>query len=123
MIDLLFVDDDPDIRMIVKLALALDPELSVRPAASGEAALAMLDGGWLPDGILLDAMMPQMDGPTVLRRIREKPAYAAIPVIFMTAKARGTDLIGYRELGAIGVIQKPFGPVELASQVRKLLGR
>lgn len=123
MIELLFVDDDPDIRMIVKLALALDPELKVRLADSGKSALAILDEGLMPHGILLDAMMPHMDGPTLLGHIRERPAHQATAVIFMTAKARGTDLIAYREMGAIGVIQKPFGPVELAAQVRGLLGR
>lgn len=123
MIDLLFVDDDSDIRMVVKLALALDPELSVRLADSGRMALEMLDDGWVPTGILLDAMMPHMDGPALLGHIRTRPALQATPIIFMTAKARGRDLMDYREMGAVGVIQKPFGPIELASQVRSLLQR
>lgn len=75
-----------------------------------------------PDVILLDVMMPGLDGPTVFARLRERPVTARIPVIFMTAKVQTHELARYEALGAIGIIPKPFDPMTLADQVRRLVG-
>ncbi|PXA85170.1 hypothetical protein DMC47_38120 [Nostoc sp. 3335mG] len=120
---ILCVDDDPDIRTIAVMALGLDPGMEVRSAASGAEGLAVLDGGgWMPDVVLLDVMMPGMDGPAVLATIRANSETRALPVIFMTARARKADVDAYRDLGAIGVIVKPFDPLALAGEVRALVG-
>jgi two-component system, OmpR family, response regulator len=74
-----------------------------------------------PDVILLDAMMPDMNGQTTLAEIRKLPGYSAVPVIFMTARARQADVDAYRQAGAVGVIVKPFDPLTLARQVRGLV--
>jgi two-component system, OmpR family, response regulator len=123
MIRILCVDDDPDIRTIAVMALGLDTGMEVRSVGSGAEALALLDGGgWRPDVVLLDVMMPGMDGPTVLATIRSRSDMSALPVIFMTARARKADVDAYRDLGAIGVIVKPFDPLALAREVRALIG-
>jgi CheY-like chemotaxis protein len=122
-IRILCVDDDPDIRTIAVMALGLDPVMEVRSASSGVEALAMLaEPAWQPDVVLLDVMMPGMDGPAVLATIRSKSDTIALPVIFMTARARKADVDAYRDLGAIGVIVKPFDPLALAREVRALIG-
>ena len=116
-IQVLHVDDEPDIREVVAMSLELDSGFSVRSCASGEEGLAAARDS-APDLILLDVMMPVMDGPETLALLRENPATAAIPVVFMTAMAQKTDLAHLKSLGAVGVIIKPFDPLELAKQVR-----
>ena len=113
---LLYVDDEPDIRQIVQMALGLAPELTIHTADSGEQALELAQD-LRPDLILLDVMMPGLDGPGTLRRLRANPQIAGIPVIFMTAKALPQELARFRDLGAVGVIAKPFDPMKLAQQV------
>jgi two-component system, OmpR family, response regulator len=120
-LDILYVDDDADIRHIVTLALSLDRAIRLRVAASGEAALALLDGGEIPDVALLDVMMPGMTGPELHDRLRARADTAALPVIFMTAKASDGDRASYRTRGAIGTITKPFDPMRLAGEVRALV--
>ncbi len=120
-LSVLYVDDDPDIRHIVALSLSLDPMIAARFAASGEEALALLAEGYRPDVAVLDVMMPEMDGLTLLDRLRADPATAAIPVLFMTARAREADVAAYRARGAAGVIVKPFDPLSLGSAIRERL--
>jgi two-component system, OmpR family, response regulator len=122
---LLFVDDDPDIRAIATMALNLDPDFKVESAASGEAALALLSAqpNWRPDGVLLDVMMPGMAGPELAKAIRARSGLEAVPMLFMTASARESDIERYRALGAVDVIPKPFDPLALAGQIRKALGK
>lgn len=120
MIRVLYVDDEADIREIVELALGLDPELEVRTAASGREALTIL-AEWPADIALLDVTMPDMDGPTLLERMREIPELRDLPVAFVTARAQRSELQTFATLDAKGVIAKPFDPVSLASQVRALL--
>jgi len=117
----LHVDDEPDIREVVEISLALDPDLSTRSCASGEEALVVA-AEWSPDVILLDVMMPVMDGAATLARLRENPQTADIPVVFMTARAHSRELELFRSLGAVGVIPKPFDPMTLAASVRAYLG-
>jgi len=120
-IRILHVDDEPDIREVAALALELDPAIELRSAASGEAALAALTEGFAADVVLLDVMMPSLDGPGTLARLRTLPGHAATPVIFMTARAQAQEQTRYVALGALGVITKPFDPMLLAEQVRDLL--
>jgi len=120
---ILCIDDDPDIRTIAAMALALDPAIAVRGAASGADAIALLrEEAWRPDAIMLDVTMPGMDGPATLAAIRAL-GLDEVPVIFMTARARKTDLDSYDLLGADGVIVKPFDPLSLADDVRSLVDR
>jgi CheY-like chemotaxis protein len=114
---ILHVDDEPDIREVAEMSLSLDPDFVTRSCGSGPEAVAIA-AAWLPDIILLDVMMPSMDGPTTLARLRENPRMAGIPVIFMTARAQSRELDLFRSLGAIGVIPKPFDPMTLAASVR-----
>lgn len=118
---ILHVDDEPDIREVAAFSLDLDPGVSLTTAESGEAALQLLEGGLRPDVILLDVMMPRLDGPGTLSRLRHLPGLDRTPVIFMTARVQSSERDRYLELGAIGVITKPFDPMTLAGQVRDLL--
>ena len=115
----LYVDDDPDIREIVEMSLSLDGEIRVLTSDGGERALLKMRVEQ-PDLVVLDVMMPGMDGPTLLRRMRSDPDLADIPVIFMTAKSSSQDTERLRELSAIGVIAKPFDPMALGGQVKAL---
>jgi CheY-like chemotaxis protein len=112
----LHVDDEPDIREVVEISLGLDPAFVTRSCSSGQEALAVALE-WQPDIILLDVMMPVMDGPATLLRLREIAQTATIPVIFMTARAQTRELDRFRALGAVGVIPKPFNPMTLATSV------
>jgi CheY-like chemotaxis protein len=114
----LYVDDDRDIRHIVNLALSFDPRITCRIAESGAEALELLDSGWTPDVAVLDVMMPGMDGPALLQRIRARPETADLPILFLTARGRPADIADYYECGATGVIIKPFDPVRLADDIR-----
>jgi len=114
----LHVDDEPDIRAIVQIALRLDPEISLQNCGSGADAL-IVAADKVPDLILLDVMMPDMDGPTTLAHLRESPKTANIPVVFMTARAQPRELKHFLSLGAAGVIAKPFDPMQLAAEVRR----
>jgi CheY-like chemotaxis protein len=114
---ILHVDDEPDLREVVGLSLGLDPAFSVRSCDSGQDALATA-ADWLPDMILCDVMMPVMDGPATLVRLRECPQTVNTPVVFMTARAQTREIEHFKSLGAIGVIAKPFDPMTLADSVR-----
>ena len=116
---LLYVDDDADIREIVEMSLGLDGSLRVSSSAGGEHALTVMRSG-RPDLVVLDVMMPGMDGPAILLRMRADPDLQHIPVIFMTAKANPQEVARFRDLSAIGVIAKPFDPMALGGQVRAL---
>ena len=113
----LHVDDEPDIREVVEISLGLDPHIETRSCGSGLEALTV-SAEWAPDVILLDVMMPGMDGPATLVRLRANTQTAQIPVIFMTARAQTRELDRFRSLGAVGVIPKPFDPMTLAASVR-----
>jgi two-component system OmpR family response regulator len=115
-IQVLHVDDEPDIRDVVEMSLGLDPAFALRSCASGKDALAAT-AAWSPDLILLDVMMPDMDGPTTLLRLREQPQTATVPVVFMTARVAANELYRFLSLGVAGVIAKPFDPMTLAAQV------
>ena len=116
---IVYVEDDPDIQMVAQMALEVVGGLVLRSCSSGQDALAAV-AACKPDLILLDVMMPGMDGPTTLAELRKLPATAATPVIFMTAKVQAAEVAHYKSLGALGVIAKPFDPMLLAQQVRQM---
>jgi CheY-like chemotaxis protein len=113
---ILYVDDEPDIREVVQMSLSLIGDVDVQVCESGEEALVLLPR-LRPDLVLLDVMMPRMDGPTTLSRMRADPAIAHIPVIFMTAKALPQEMERFQDMGAVAVIPKPFDPIQLGGQV------
>lgn len=117
----LHVDDEPDIREVVGMCMDMDSGIALTSAGSGKEALALLEGGLRPDVILLDVMMPELNGPGVLLRLREIPGLGDTPVIFMTARAQRAELDRYLDLGATGVIIKPFDPMTLTTEVRDIL--
>jgi CheY-like chemotaxis protein len=119
-IRILLVDDEPDIREVVDVSLGLDREFSLRACASGADALVTA-AQCSPSLILLDVMMPLMDGPTTLANLRKNPRTAHIPVVFLTARTQTDEIEQYISLGAQGVLSKPFDPMTLAASVRSYL--
>jgi CheY-like chemotaxis protein len=119
-VKVLIVDDDEDIRKVASLALSRLGGMEVAEASNGPDGIAAASAA-KPDAILLDVMMPGMDGPAVLDRLKADPKTAGIPVIFLTAKAMGSEIARLRSLGAAGVLTKPFDPMSLAGQIRALL--
>jgi CheY-like chemotaxis protein len=119
-IRILLVDDEPDIREVVDVSLGLDREFKMRACASGADALVTA-AEWSPSLILLDVMMPLMDGPTTLANLRKNPRTAHIPVVFLTARTQADEIEQYIALGAQGVLSKPFNPMTLAASVRDYL--
>lgn len=116
-IRILHVDDEPDVRLLVEASLGLDPDLITQSCASGAEALAIA-AHWRPDLILLDATMPDMDGPATLAQLRHDPHTAGIPVLFLTASSQDSDVDRFKAIGSVGVIAKPFDPRALAPSVR-----
>ena len=122
-LSILYVDDEPDIRLIVEMALNLHPRLATRTAQSGEEALGLIMGeGWRPDLIMVDVMLPGLTGPEILAVLLANPETAGIPVVFVTARARPADIEAYLAQGARRVIVKPFDPMSLAAEVIALVG-
>ena len=117
----LIVDDEADIREVAALSLEMTAGWEVRTASSGAEGIAMALAD-APDAILLDVMMPDMDGPSTYERLQANPATAAIPVVFLTAKVQAADQRRFHELGVAGVLSKPFDPMGLATQLAGVLG-
>jgi DNA-binding response OmpR family regulator len=117
---ILYVDDEEDIAEVAAMALELDPKFEVRTCFSGAAAISEA-ANWLPDIILLDVMMPGMDGPTTFGRLRKQPETAETPVIFITARTQAQEVDALRQIGALDVFAKPFDPMRLAAMVRERL--
>ncbi len=116
---IMYVEDEPDIQAVAKLALEMVGGFTVKICSSGEEALRdAVD--FAPDMILLDVMMPGMDGPSTLKALRELPSLAVVPVAFMTAKVQPQEVAHYKSLGALDVIPKPFDPMNLANQIRAI---
>ncbi len=117
----LMIDDEEDIRRVGKLSLEAVGHFETTIAASAREGidLAMADR---PDFILIDRMMPGMDGVAALAELKSSPDLKDIPVIFMTASAQPSEVASYLEKGATGVITKPFDPMTLPTEIRKILG-
>jgi CheY-like chemotaxis protein len=122
LIRVLLVEDDPDIQLVASLALSDIGGLTVSVCGSGREALSAVTS-FRPDLVLLDVMMPDMDGVAVLHALRARPETSRTPVVFMTARAQSHEVARYRELGSLGVITKPFEPATLAESLRGLWER
>lgn len=116
---ILYVEDEPDIRMVAQMALEAVGGFTVIACASGQEALSAAPTA-AADLLLLDVMMPGMDGPSTLKALRAMPGTANTPVIFMTAKVQAAEVAVYRKLGALEVIPKPFDPMELSAQLQAI---
>jgi CheY-like chemotaxis protein len=117
----LIIDDEDDIREVAALSLESVAGWEVQTASSGAQGLAMaLD--FRPDAILLDVMMPGMDGPATFRELSRNPATASIPVLLLTAKVQSTDQRRFADLGVQAVLLKPFDPLTLSAQIAEVLG-
>ncbi|QSP96431.1 response regulator [Marinobacter salinisoli] len=116
---IMLVEDEEDIRAVAELALEAVGGFTLKSCASGQAALDNLDA-FAPQLLLLDVMMPGMDGPSTLRAIRQNPQFAGIPAIFITAKVQPEEIQGYLAQGAAAVIPKPFDPMQLPGKVEAI---
>jgi CheY-like chemotaxis protein len=119
---LLCADDEEDIRTILQLALSLDPELEIELVDSGEAALARARSSRF-DAIILDGMMPGLDGYETCRRLKADPATTNVPVVFLTARTQRAEIEQALTIGAVACLMKPFDPMTLAAELRAALGR
>jgi CheY-like chemotaxis protein len=118
---ILVVDDDDSVREVTQMSLEIVAGWRVLAADGGQAALDLVRSH-RPDAVLLDVMMPGMDGPTTLGHLQADPATRDIPVVLLTAKVRAGEREGWGELAVHGVIAKPFDPMTLHRQVAELLG-
>lgn len=116
---ILFVEDEQDIQEVARLALESVGGYIVEVCSSGNEALEKAVA-FAPDLILLDVMMPGMDGPTTLTALREQPETKDTPIVFMTAKSQVCDIERFRELSKLDVISKPFDPMTLSDEVAKI---
>jgi CheY-like chemotaxis protein len=117
----LIIDDEDDIREVAALSLESVAGWEVVTANSGSLGLARAVE-YQPDAILLDVMMPGMDGPTTFRELRKNPATAKIPVLLLTAKVQSSDQRRFADLGVEAVLFKPFDPLTLSTQIAGVLG-
>lgn len=117
----LIIDDEDDIREVAALSLEATAGWQILTAASGAEGMQVA-AAEQPDAILMDVMMPGVDGPTTFRLMQENPAIAQIPVLLLTAKVQGVDQRRFAGLGVAAVLFKPFDPLTLAQQIRDVLG-
>ena len=117
---ILLIDDEDDIRTVARISLETIGGFEVLLAGGGEEGLDV-SARDKPDLILLDVMMPGLDGPATLKRLKRNPASADIPVVFLTAKAQQMELDQLKDMGAEGVLTKPFDPMQLPDLVRAFL--
>ena len=115
---ILYAEDEADIRDIARIALEDIGGFTVRYCSNGQEALEAAKE-FRPDLVLLDVMMPEMDGPTTLRALRKMDDFSSIPAIFMTAKIQANEIEEYKSIGAIDVIVKPFDPMTLADDIKQ----
>ncbi len=118
---ILIIDDEDDIREVAALSLESVAGWEVIVAESGAQGVARA-AEQKPDAILLDVMMPGMDGPATFRELRRNPATARIPVLLLTAKVQGSDQRRFADLGVEAVLFKPFDPLTLSQQISSALG-
>jgi len=116
----LVVEDDPDIQKVIVMAFRFQGITDVTTAGSGEECLAVVESV-LPDVILMDVMMPKMDGYETCRRLKANPKTRSVPVVFLTAKAQQFERQLGLQAGAVGYLIKPFDPMTLCDQIRAVL--
>ncbi|WP_103668703.1 response regulator [Pseudanabaena sp. BC1403] len=118
---ILLIDDEPNIAEVIAVCLESFKGWKVQKANSGKAGLSLLET-LKPDAILLDVMMPTMDGITVYQNLQKNPLTQNIPVIFLTAKVQVSDRERFAQLGVVGTIAKPFEPLKISDQIAEMLG-
>jgi two-component system, OmpR family, response regulator len=116
---ILYVEDEPDIQAVAKLALEIIGGFTVNVCSSGQEALQNAEE-FSPQLLLLDVMMPGLDGPATLNELRKIPSIAKLPAIFMTAKVQPSEIVYFKSLGALDVIAKPFDPMRLAAHIKAI---
>jgi two-component system OmpR family response regulator len=114
-----YVEDDEDIQRIVRMSLERVGKMTVAVVSDPTQAIQVISE-FRPDLVMLDWMMPVMDGPTLFRQMKLRPETSALPVVFITAKAGQRDLDELKALGAVGTISKPFSPKDLPDQLRAI---
>jgi CheY-like chemotaxis protein len=114
-----YVEDDEDIQRIVRLSLERVGKMTVEIVGDPMVAIDAMKA-FVPDLVLLDWMMPGMDGPTLFRAMKERPETKALPVVFITARANQVELDELTAMGAAGTISKPFSPKDLPDQLRAI---
>ena len=114
-----YVEDDEDIQRIVRMSLERVGKMTVEVIGDPTLALDAITA-FKPDLVMLDWMMPKMDGPTLFREMKQRPDLSALPVVFITAKASQQDLDQLLRMGAVGAISKPFSPKDLPDQLRAI---
>ncbi len=120
---ILIIDDEEDIREVAALSLEATAGWEIVTACNGADGLrAAANSRPFPDAILMDVMMPDMDGPTTFRLMQQNPDLAGIPVVLLTAKVQGVDQRRFADLGVAAVLFKPFNPLTLAEQICEKLG-
>jgi CheY-like chemotaxis protein len=119
-VKVLVIDDEADIRKIAKLSLSRVGGMQVVEAAGGADGVRLAESE-RPDAILLDVMMPGMDGPATLAMLKAGEATSKIPVVFLTAKAMSVELERLKALGAVAVLTKPFDPMKLPQELKAAL--
>ena len=117
---ILFIDDEEDIQTLARFCLEFETDWELITASNGQEGIAMAEAEQ-PDAILLDVMMPDLDGLQTLEKLRENPQTQHIPAIFLTAKVQASDRRRFYAAGAVGVINKPFDSLSLASQIAGFL--
>jgi CheY-like chemotaxis protein len=118
---ILIIDDEPDIREVAQMSLETVSGWQVLTAESGDEGITKAKQE-KPDAILLDAMMPSVDGPETFQKLQADPSTQQIPVIMFTAKVQAADRMRFAALGVKDVIEKPFDPMKLGSQIAAILG-
>ena len=119
---ILYVEDDADIREIVRVSLEMVGDYDVVACESCDDALDVVDD-FSPDLLLLDVMMPDLDGPATLRKLRQRESAADAPAVFITAKVQAGDMAHYERLGVVDVIVKPFDPMMLSERIGQIWQR
>ena len=114
-----YVEDDEDIQRIVRMSLERIGKMTVEVVGDPTKAIDAMKI-FKPDLVMLDWMMPAMDGPTLFRQMKTRPETSSLPVVFITAKAAQRDLDELTSLGAAGTISKPFSPKDLPDQLRSI---
>jgi CheY-like chemotaxis protein len=117
----LIIDDEDDIREVAGLSLEATTDWSILTASSGREGIQVA-AAEKPDAILMDVMMPEMDGPTTFKQLQLNPETAGIPVVLLTAKVQGVDQRRFAGLGVAAILFKPFDPLTLAAQISEVLG-
>jgi two-component system OmpR family response regulator len=119
---IMHVEDDPSIQMVARVALEAVGHFEVCTCSGGMQALEQYPT-FLPQLILLDVMMPGMDGPSTLKQLQQQFDLSQVPVVFMTAKVQSSEIESYKALGASDVVVKPFDPMTLSEQIRQIWQR